>query len=238
MFSPFVEVETNTSILWRNEETIVHSDIQNLDVAYTASRSDAQALIANLTEAQATWRPHPAAWCVAECLDHLALTNRIYLATMQPVAARRAPRQQTPPPSRAPRFSRRMVRSLPRAALEIQSQIAQKHPAAHRAHARRCFRRFLCRTRRRPTFPPRQRRPRSRLDHVPQSLPQRPPLLTRHGPPRDSRPRTPPSPSGSRRPRRIADETNLAPPSVEVIHSRSHRASPPMRNRENVFIAF
>lgn len=87
MFSPFVEVETNTSILWRNEETIVHSDIQNLDVAYTASRSDAQALIANLTEAQATWRPHPAAWCVAECLDHLALTNRIYLATMQPVAA-------------------------------------------------------------------------------------------------------------------------------------------------------
>jgi hypothetical protein len=65
----------------------VHSDIQNLDDAFVAVQKDAHALVAGLTEAQATWRPHPAAWCVAECLDHLALTNRIYLATMEPVAA-------------------------------------------------------------------------------------------------------------------------------------------------------
>ena len=64
----------------------MHPDIQNLDDAYTAAQSDAQSLIANLTEDQAAWRPHPAAWCISECLDHLALTNRIYLATMQPVA--------------------------------------------------------------------------------------------------------------------------------------------------------
>jgi DinB superfamily len=64
----------------------VHSDIQNLDDAFVAVQNDAQSLIANLTEAQAAWRPHAAAWCIAECLDHLALTNRIYLANMQPIA--------------------------------------------------------------------------------------------------------------------------------------------------------
>ena len=64
----------------------MHPEIQTLDDAFVAIEKDAQSLIANLTEAQAAWRPHPAAWCVAECLDHLALTNRIYLATMQPVA--------------------------------------------------------------------------------------------------------------------------------------------------------
>jgi hypothetical protein len=65
----------------------VHSEIQNLDDAFAAIERDAHSLVANLTEVQAAWRPHPAAWCIAECLDHLALTNRIYLATMQPVAA-------------------------------------------------------------------------------------------------------------------------------------------------------
>jgi hypothetical protein len=64
----------------------VHSEIQNLDDAFVAVKKDAESLIAGLTEEQAAWRPNPAAWSVAECLDHLALTNRIYLATMQPVA--------------------------------------------------------------------------------------------------------------------------------------------------------
>ncbi len=64
----------------------MHSEIKTLDDAYTAAQSDAQALITGLTEAQAAWRPHPAAWSVSECLDHLATTNRIYLRAMQPVA--------------------------------------------------------------------------------------------------------------------------------------------------------
>ena len=65
----------------------MHPEIQDLDDAYTAVHADAQALLASLTEAQAAWRPHPGAWCISECLDHLALTNRIYLVAMQPVAA-------------------------------------------------------------------------------------------------------------------------------------------------------
>ena len=70
----------------------MHPEIRTLDDAFVAVHKDLQSLIANLTEAQATWRPHPSAWCVSECLDHLALTNRIYLVSMEPVAtaARRA----------------------------------------------------------------------------------------------------------------------------------------------------
>ena len=64
----------------------MHPDIQALDDAYVAVQSDASALVANLTEAQATWRPHPAAWCVTECLDHLAVTNRLYIDAMYRVA--------------------------------------------------------------------------------------------------------------------------------------------------------
>ena len=64
----------------------MHSEIKTLDDAYAAAQSDARSLIADLTEAQAAWRPHPAAWSVAECLDHLALTNRSYLRAMQPAA--------------------------------------------------------------------------------------------------------------------------------------------------------
>jgi DinB superfamily len=57
-----------------------------LDDGFAAVQSDAQSLIADLTEEQAAWRPHPAAWSVAECLDHLAATNRIYVRAMQPAA--------------------------------------------------------------------------------------------------------------------------------------------------------
>jgi len=64
----------------------MHSEIKILDDAYAAAQSDAQSLIAGLTEAQAAWRSHPAAWSVSECLDHLATTNHIYLRAMQPVA--------------------------------------------------------------------------------------------------------------------------------------------------------
>jgi hypothetical protein len=77
-----------------SSETKIQSlpELKLLDDSYSAVRSDAEVLIAALTEAQAVWRPHPEAWCVAECLDHLAVTNRGYLIAMQLAAdsARRA----------------------------------------------------------------------------------------------------------------------------------------------------
>jgi DinB superfamily len=98
-------------------------ELKLLDDAYTSAQSDAQALIVNLSEARATWRPHPAAWCVAECLDHLALTNRIYLVSMQPVAdAARCDNKLRHRPA-LPGFLGAFFRPLPRTAPKNESQI-------------------------------------------------------------------------------------------------------------------
>ncbi len=62
-------------------------DLQALANAFDAAEQDARALIAGLTEAQGGWRADPASWSVAECLDHLGTSNRVYLAAMEPSAA-------------------------------------------------------------------------------------------------------------------------------------------------------
>jgi hypothetical protein len=41
--------------------------------------SDADALVAPLSEAQFSWRPAPGSWSVAECLEHLNVSARLYL---------------------------------------------------------------------------------------------------------------------------------------------------------------
>lgn len=41
--------------------------------------SEADALVAPLTEAQFTWQPAPGSWSVAGCIDHLNSTARLYL---------------------------------------------------------------------------------------------------------------------------------------------------------------
>jgi len=66
---------------------VEHADIQALEQALDAIERDAHALIAGLTPEQGIWRPAPAAWSVAECLDHLATAHRVYLRAMEPAAA-------------------------------------------------------------------------------------------------------------------------------------------------------
>jgi hypothetical protein len=44
--------------------------------------ADVDALTAQLTDAQFTWRPAPAQWSIAECLDHLNATARVYLPSL------------------------------------------------------------------------------------------------------------------------------------------------------------
>jgi hypothetical protein len=63
-------------------------DLQRLTDALDAAERDARAIVDSLTEAQGAWRPADGSWSVAECLDHLATANRVYLAAMQPAAAR------------------------------------------------------------------------------------------------------------------------------------------------------
>jgi hypothetical protein len=62
------------------------ADIVALAAAYDANEIDAREVVAALTEQQGTWRAHPGSWSVAECLDHLATGNRVYLQAMRPVA--------------------------------------------------------------------------------------------------------------------------------------------------------
>jgi hypothetical protein len=63
-------------------------DIAALARAFSANEQDARALVNGLSETQGTWRAHPGSWSVAECLDHLATANRVYLGAMQPPAER------------------------------------------------------------------------------------------------------------------------------------------------------
>jgi hypothetical protein len=58
------------------------AELRALDDQLDAAERDALALAAGLTEERANWRAAPGSWSVAECLDHLAATNREYLAAM------------------------------------------------------------------------------------------------------------------------------------------------------------
>jgi hypothetical protein len=68
--------------------TTLPVDIQELEEALEAAERDARSVVAGLTEARGVWRADPGSWSVAECLDHLATANRVYLRAMQPAAAR------------------------------------------------------------------------------------------------------------------------------------------------------
>ena len=63
-------------------------DIAALEQAFDAAERDARALVAGLSELLGTWRSDAGSWSVAECLDHLATANRVYLHAMQPAAER------------------------------------------------------------------------------------------------------------------------------------------------------
>ena len=65
---------------------IANADIASLYTQFDAIESDARALVSGLSEEHGRWHPAPEAWSVAECLDHLATANRVYLEAMRPPA--------------------------------------------------------------------------------------------------------------------------------------------------------
>jgi hypothetical protein len=64
------------------------TDVRDLLDQIDAARRDALAVVDGLPEHLGTKRPRPTAWSVAECIDHLATANRIYVAAMQEPARR------------------------------------------------------------------------------------------------------------------------------------------------------
>jgi hypothetical protein len=69
-------------------ESASRPDIESLAEALQATERDARALVAGLSEPAGTWRADNGSWSVAECLDHLATGNRVYLGAMAPVGER------------------------------------------------------------------------------------------------------------------------------------------------------
>jgi hypothetical protein len=63
-------------------------DIKALDDSLVALEREAETLIAGLTEADGGWRASEGSWSVAECLDHLATSNRVYVEAMREPAIR------------------------------------------------------------------------------------------------------------------------------------------------------
>ena len=70
------------------KQSSVSAEIGSLFEQFDAIESDVRALVAGLSEGLAQWRPEGGGWNVAECLDHLATANRVYLEAMRPAAER------------------------------------------------------------------------------------------------------------------------------------------------------
>jgi hypothetical protein len=64
------------------------ADLRNLHDQLDAVEREAHALVAGLTEEQGTLRPQSGSWSIAECLDHLATGNRVYVRAMEEPANR------------------------------------------------------------------------------------------------------------------------------------------------------
>ncbi len=67
-------------------DTNTPADLVDLMNQINAVERDAAALVAGLSEAQGTARIATGSWSVAECLDHLATANLVYLSAMRPPA--------------------------------------------------------------------------------------------------------------------------------------------------------
>jgi len=85
-------------------------DVDACRAQLAANRSEARALVSGRSDAQLLWRRRPESWSVAECLDHLVLSGRSYLAPIDRALAERGGRDRTGvPPFRHPWFSRWFV---------------------------------------------------------------------------------------------------------------------------------
>lgn len=88
-------------------------DAAALAAQYDAASADAERLAAGLTEAQGRWRHRPGAWSVAECLAHVAVLNRTYLADLDRVIARaRADGRRARGPQRLGWFGRLFTEAM------------------------------------------------------------------------------------------------------------------------------
>ena len=68
----------NESVAGNGHSTLA-PDVDNYRQQFERLSAEADALVAPLSEEQFTWRPAPDAWSVAQCIDHLNVTARLFL---------------------------------------------------------------------------------------------------------------------------------------------------------------
>jgi hypothetical protein len=54
-------------------------EVDGYRLQFEGLAAEADALVAPLTDEQFTWQPSPRSWSVAQCIDHLNVTARMYL---------------------------------------------------------------------------------------------------------------------------------------------------------------
>jgi hypothetical protein len=64
------------------------ADIEALQSALDAVEGETHRLVDGLSEDLGAWRQAADSWSIAECIDHLAVANQVYLGTMRPAAER------------------------------------------------------------------------------------------------------------------------------------------------------
>lgn len=90
-----------------------YPEIDALDVELDATGRDAAALVSGLSEDLGRWRQAPDVWSVAECIDHLAVADRVYLRSMvEPVRRAREQGRLRLKPALPGLFGGWFVRSL------------------------------------------------------------------------------------------------------------------------------
>jgi hypothetical protein len=64
------------------------ADIEALQSALDAVEGETHRLVDGLSEDLGAWRQAADSWSIAECIDHLAVANQVYLGAMRPAAER------------------------------------------------------------------------------------------------------------------------------------------------------
>lgn len=83
----------------RSSEVAIPQWCERLSKEFDAADARATALLKGLTPVQLNWKPNRTAWSVGQCLEHLCLSNEVYVGPMRealPIASTGAVDEITP----------------------------------------------------------------------------------------------------------------------------------------------